>query len=626
MIAESLQTLKINILSDKQYEREDIAGNIKTNELYLTPDDDYTNEEIDSKLDEITNRIKQLSSGGLTRQIMSELPEKSKAEETVIYMVGPKEDKTYEEYMYVADKNDFELIGTTEIEINDASTTQKGIVKLSNETTSTSQTEAATSKAVKDAIDNLVTDLGDGTVNVNHAIYADNAVNANTANNANFAEHSIQAEKAFDYAEFGSIASHINDTDIHLAAGIKSQLGNAYKKTVSGKFLEIGDISPIPHNVIIRARSEGGEDISGVNLIVNSFNRYPIEKTYSPSILEGDEIYIHQMVNDGLNWVESGEILRGKLIIHDLSTFAKNVSNVSGTYKIYRYEDPFEGAHRFDIYNSEGVKLHSKLNATEIGIYYDYGYNYQSYTYITFRNGENDAIINIESTYPTLRLTTNKDFDIILDVEYHMDIRDLGAICDDKFNALENDFNNKLDTYATKAELDNYVTKSMLKDDTDPFIVQQAEIASYATNALYDNLGNEIVTTYATKAQLSNYASKAELDNYATKEQISDLGGGDMLKSVYDKNGDGIVDNAKKLDNKDASYFASKAELDNYVTKSSLLDEDNYITVQEAQGARYADKASNDFLGNDIISTYATKAELQTAIANAITAALNTAV
>lgn len=50
MITENLSTLKINRLTQEQYDRELLAGNIKDNELYLTPDENkvifYNNETI----------------------------------------------------------------------------------------------------------------------------------------------------------------------------------------------------------------------------------------------------------------------------------------------------------------------------------------------------------------------------------------------------------------------------------------------------------------------------------------------------------------------------------------------------------------------------------------------------
>lgn len=53
------------------------------------------------------------------------------------------------------------------------------------------------------------------------------------------------------------------------------------------------------------------------------------------------------------------------------------------------------------------------------------------------------------------------------------------------------------------------------------------------------------------------YYTETESDNkFATKDEISTAGYGDMLKSVYDKNGDGVIDNADTVDGKHASDFA----------------------------------------------------------------------
>ncbi|WP_185649637.1 hypothetical protein [Clostridium sp. DJ247] len=52
------------------------------------------------------------------------------------------------------------------------------------------------------------------------------------------------------------------------------------------------------------------------------------------------------------------------------------------------------------------------------------------------------------------------------------------------------------------------------------------------------------------------YYTESEADSkFATKTEISNAGYGDMLKSSYDTNGDGIIDNADKLDGKHASDF-----------------------------------------------------------------------
>lgn len=52
----------------------------------------------------------------------------------------------------------------------------------------------------------------------------------------------------------------------------------------------------------------------------------------------------------------------------------------------------------------------------------------------------------------------------------------------------------------------------------------------------------------------------------ALAEQIANAGGGDMLKSVYDTDGDGVVDNATKLDGHAASYFATPESVATYVS------------------------------------------------------------
>ena len=51
-------------------------------------------------------------------------------------------------------------------------------------------------------------------------------------------------------------------------------------------------------------------------------------------------------------------------------------------------------------------------------------------------------------------------------------------------------------------------------------------------------------------------------------------GSGDMLQSAYDADGDGVVDNAKKLDGKAPSYYATAAALSAVSTRVSTLEND----------------------------------------------------
>lgn len=48
---------------------------------------------------------------------------------------------------------------------------------------------------------------------------------------------------------------------------------------------------------------------------------------------------------------------------------------------------------------------------------------------------------------------------------------------------------------------------------------------------------------------------------FATKEDLSNAGGGDMMKSTYDTNNNGKVDDAEKLGGQSPEYYAKKSEL-----------------------------------------------------------------
>ena len=64
----------------------------------------------------IDAQVETITSGKLKREVVAELPNIEVASENTLYMVGPKEDDTYDEYMFVAGK--FELIGTTSVDLS----------------------------------------------------------------------------------------------------------------------------------------------------------------------------------------------------------------------------------------------------------------------------------------------------------------------------------------------------------------------------------------------------------------------------------------------------------------------------------------------------------------------------
>lgn len=85
--------------------------------------------------------------------------------------------------------------------------------------------------------------------------------------------------------------------------------------------------------------------------------------------------------------------------------------------------------------------------------------------------------------------------------------------------------------------------------------------------------------TVITKNNTEEYAPTQDY-NPATKKYVDDsvsaAGGGDMLKNVYDQDGDDVVDNAKALEGHNASYFAAASALDGYAQKNHAVNSEDY--------------------------------------------------
>lgn len=65
-------------------------------------------------------------------------------------------------------------------------------------------------------------------------------------------------------------------------------------------------------------------------------------------------------------------------------------------------------------------------------------------------------------------------------------------------------------------------------------------------------------------------------------------GGGDMLKSTYDKDNDGVVDNSKSLDGHNAEYFATKEDASYTVNNTSTVNmslSDKQLTAEVVDGS-----------------------------------------
>ena len=104
-------------------------------------------------------------------------------------------------------------------------------------------------------------------------------------------------------------------------------------------------------------------------------------------------------------------------------------------------------------------------------------------------------------------------------------------------------------------------------------------------NAVVDNVG-DVVENSPTKLP-----TMAAIVAYVTT-----LGGGDMLKAVYDTNDDGVVDNAERLNGHSEVYFRNQYE----ITCPTTGYTDESVTIQGATKTLKAIEISTDKDGNPL--------------------------
>lgn len=136
-------------------------------------------------------------------------------------------------------------------------------------------------------------------------------------------------------------------------------------------------------------------------------------------------------------------------------------------------------------------------------------------------------------------------------------------------------------TSAYKTKLDNLDTNLNTKVDkvTGKGLSKNDFTDDY--KAKLDNLNTNISETLAGKADKTEVLTKTNTTAFtptadyqpATKKYVDDLasnkGGGDMLKSAYDANKDGVVNDSDKLGGQLPSYYAQASDLTNKVDKVS---------------------------------------------------------
>lgn len=118
-----------------------------------------------------------------------------------------------------------------------------------------------------------------------------------------------------------------------------------------------------------------------------------------------------------------------------------------------------------------------------------------------------------------------------------------------------------------------------------------SDVNALSANDVIDNLLSDSTTQPLSAAQ--GKALKTAIDSISG--DIGDLGGGDMMKATYDTNGNGIVDNAEKLDGHAADYFATAEHThDNYLEASDIADKADKSYVDDKFAEAKTDASNKD--------------------------------
>ena len=136
-----------------------------------------------------------------------------------------------------------------------------------------------------------------------------------------------------------------------------------------------------------------------------------------------------------------------------------------------------------------------------------------------------------------------------------------------------------------KAKLNNKVDKVTGKGlSTNDYTTDEkdklADIASGANKTTVE----DVLTSTSTTNALSAKQGKVLNDKIASINNVAS-GKGDMLKSTYDADGDGVVDNAKALNGHEDSYFAKATDIP--AKTSQLTNDSSFTTMTEVENKGY---------------------------------------
>ncbi len=112
---------------------------------------------------------------------------------------------------------------------------------------------------------------------------------------------------------------------------------------------------------------------------------------------------------------------------------------------------------------------------------------------------------------------------------------------------------------------------------------EKNKLAGIASGATAVTVADSLASTSKTDALSANQGKVLDEKIKALSDGMSDLGYGDMLKSAYDTNGDGVVDNAEKLGGQTPDYYAKATDVPAAV--SQLTNDSGFQTAGQVESA-----------------------------------------
>lgn len=175
--------------------------------------------------------------------------------------------------------------------------------------------------------------------------------------------------------------------------------------------------------------------------------------------------------------------------------------------------------------------------------------------------------------------------------------------------------------FITRSDLNSYAQLSDIPKDTsdlnnDSGFITSSALDGYATQTWINNQGfleSDDLNGYARTSDIpdtSKFITQTTADNkYATKDEVSAMGNGDMLKSIYDKNSNNIIDKAE-----DANALGG-VSADKYATQEWVQQQGYKTTDNNTTYTLSADTKNNKIVltpskgtAQSITVPYATKA------------------